>query len=125
MDLPKTHFDNFSFYFLHLEQRIPSAEELNVWPKLGALPMLLESFARQVIGDLPIRAKTRSTYSSMLTCHIGPSIGYHQVDGVTRSDIQRSIRGLPPQTAAMTLAVIKTVYREAQAQGIIDVSPAH
>ena len=87
--------------------------------------MLLESFARQVIGDLPIRAKTRSTYSSMLTCHIGPSIGYHQVDGVTRSDIQRSIRGLPPQTAAMTLAVIKTVYREAHAQGIIDVSPAH
>ena len=48
-----------------------------------------------------------------------------EADDTDRSDIQRSIRGLPPQTAAMTLAVIKTVYREAQAQGIIEISPAH
>ncbi len=87
--------------------------------------MLVESFARQVIGDLPIRAKTRSTYLSMLKCHIAPNLGARSLESITRSDIQGSLRGLPPQTAAMTLAVIKSVYREAQARGIVDSSPAH
>jgi integrase len=87
--------------------------------------MLVETFARQVIGDLPIRDKTRSTYLSMLKCHVAPSLGKHPLEAITRSDIQRSLRGLPPQTAAMTLAVIKSVYREAQARGIVESSPAH
>lgn len=87
--------------------------------------MLVESFARQVIGDLPIRAKTRSTYLSMLKCHVAPTLGSLSIESITRSDIQGSLRGLPPQTAAMTLAVIKSVYREAQARGIVDSSPAH
>jgi len=87
--------------------------------------MLVESFARQVIGDLPIRAKTRSTYLSMLKCHVAPTIGSLSIEAITRSDIQGSLRGLSPQTAAMTLAVIKSVYREAQARGIVDSSPAH
>jgi integrase len=87
--------------------------------------MLVETFARQVIGDLPIRAKTRSTYLSMLKCHVAPSIGAISIEAITRSDIQGSLRGLPPQTAAMTLAVIKSVYREAQARGIVESSPAH
>jgi integrase len=87
--------------------------------------MLLESFARQVISDLPIRAKTRSTYLSMLKCHIAPTLGALSIEAVTRSDIQRSLGGLPPQTAAMTLAVIKSVYREAQVRGVIESSPAH
>jgi integrase len=87
--------------------------------------MLLETFARQVIGDLPIRAKTRSTYLSMLKCHVVPTLGSHSIEAITRGDIQRSLRGLPPQTAAMTLAVIKSVYREAEARGIVDSSPTH
>jgi len=87
--------------------------------------MLVETFARQVIGDLPIRAKTRSTYLSMLKCHVAPTLGSLSIEAITRSDIQGSLRGLPPQTAAMTLAVIKSVYREAQARGIVDSSPAH
>jgi len=87
--------------------------------------MLVETFARQVIGELPIRAKTRSTYLSMLKCHVVPTLGSLSIEATTRSDIQGSLRGLPPQTAAMTLAVIKSVYREAQARGMVDSSPAH
>ena len=87
--------------------------------------MIFETFARQVIGDLPIRAKTRSTYLSMVNCHVTPSLGKLSIESITRSDIQGSLRGLPPQTAAMTLAVIKSVYREAQARGVVDTSPAH
>jgi integrase len=87
--------------------------------------MIFETFARQVIGDLPIRAKTRSTYLSMVNCHVTPSLGKLSIEAITRSDIQGSLRGLPPQTAAMTLAVIKSVYREAQARGVVETSPAH
>ena len=87
--------------------------------------MIFEIFARQVIGDLPIRAKTRSTYLSMVNCHVTPSLGKLSIETITRSDIQGSLRGLPPQTAAMTLAVIKSVYREAQARGVVETSPAH
>jgi integrase len=87
--------------------------------------MIFETFARQVIGDLPIRAKTRSTYISMVNCHVTPSLGKLSIESITRSDIQGSLRGLPPQTAAMTLAVIKSVYREAQARGVVETSPAH
>jgi hypothetical protein len=43
---------------------------------------------------------------------------------IKRLDIQSAIQGLPPQTSAMSLAVIKTVFREALAQEIIDASPA-
>jgi integrase len=87
--------------------------------------MIFETFARQVIGDLPIRAKTRSTYLSMVNCHVTPSLGKLSIESITRSDIQGSLRGLPPQTAAMTLAVIKSVYREAQARGVVETSPAN
>jgi len=87
--------------------------------------MFFDSFARQVIGDLPIRPKTRSTYLSMVNCHVSPSLGGLAIESISRSDIQGSLRGLPPQTAAMTLAVNKSVYREAQARGIVDSSPAH
>jgi len=37
--------------------------------------MIFEIFARQVIGDLPIRAKTRATYLSMVNCHVTPLLG--------------------------------------------------
>lgn len=61
----------------------------------------------------------------MLKCHVAPTLGALSIEAVTRSDIQRSLGGLPPQTAAMTLAVIKSVYREAHVRGIVESSPAH
>jgi len=47
------------------------------------------------------------------------------ISEIKRSQIQALINPLPPQTAATTLAVIKTLYREALAQEIVDHSPAH
>ena len=87
--------------------------------------MHFETFAMQTIGNLPIRPKTRATYLSMLRLHIFPTLAHRDIRTIARTDIQRTIHGLPPQTSAMSLAVIKTVFREALAQEIIDVSPAH
>jgi integrase len=87
--------------------------------------VLFESFALQTINHLPIRQKTFATYHSMLKLHIFPSLAHRDIRTIRRLDIQSAIKGLPPQTSAMSLAVIKTVFREALAQEIIDVSPAH
>ena len=87
--------------------------------------MLFESFALQTINHLPIRQKTFATYHSMLKLHIFPTLAHRDIRSIKRIDIQSAIQSLPPQTSAMSLAVIKTVFREALAQAIIDASPAH
>jgi integrase len=87
--------------------------------------MHFESFAMETVGNLPIRHKTRATYLSMLRLHIFPTLAHRDIATIKRLDIQRTIHGLPPQTSAMSLAVIKSVFREALAQEIIDASPAH
>lgn len=87
--------------------------------------MIFESFAIQTIDNLPIRRKTRATYLSMLRLHIFPTLAHCEISSIKRLDIQRTIFGLSPQTSAMSLAVIKTIFREALAQEIIESSPAH
>ncbi len=87
--------------------------------------MLFESFALQTINHLPIRQKTFATYHSMLRLHVFPSLAHRELQSIKRLDIQSAIQGLSPQTAATSLAVIKTIFREALAQELIDSSPAH
>jgi integrase len=87
--------------------------------------VLFESFAMQTVGNLPIRHKTRATYLSMLRLHIFPTLAHRDIRTIKRLDVQIAIQGLAPQTSAMSLAVIKTVFREALAQQIIETSPAH
>ena len=61
----------------------------------------------------------------MYRCHIDPHLGHKNLDEVTRSDIKQVIYGLPPQTAQMTLAVIKLIFREAMELELLDKSPVH
>jgi len=87
--------------------------------------VLFESFALQTINHLPIRQKTFATYHSMLRLHVFPTLAHRDIRNIKRLDIQGAIQGLPPQTCAMSLAVIKTIFREALAQELIESSPAH
>ena len=87
--------------------------------------MLFESFAMQTINHLPIRQKTFATYHSSLRLHIFPTLAHRDIRNITRLDIQGAIHGLRPQTSATALAVMKTVFREALAQEVIQTSPAH
>ena len=87
--------------------------------------MLFESFALQTINHLPIRQKTFATYHSSLRLHIFPTLAHRDIRNITRLDIQSAIHGLPPQTSATALAVMKSVFREALAQEVIQASPAH
>ena len=85
--------------------------------------MEFSQFATEVFRDLPIRKKTLQTYSSVLRCHLSPGLGDKSVEDIKHADIQSILKPLPPQTAAMTLAVLKTIYREAVARGITENSP--
>ena len=85
----------------------------------------LKQFAPQTIRNLPIPRETLITYRSMYRCHIEPMIGDCDLGEVKRVQIQELIKPLPPQTSQMTLAVLKTIYREAIAQELVEHSPAH
>jgi integrase len=61
----------------------------------------------------------------MLNRHVIPSIGNTSLNKVQRQQIQELISDLPPQTAAMTLAVLKSVFREAKSRDLITTSPVH
>ena len=87
--------------------------------------MLFGDFALEVIATLPVRAKTRQNYASMYRCHIDTYLGGRSLETIKRSEIQDLIKFLPPQTMLMTLAVIKTIFREAVARDLVDASPAH
>lgn len=60
----------------------------------------------------------------MYKCHIQNKIGDRFLEEITRADIQNVIKPLPPQSAATTLAVCKTIFREAVSHGLISNSPA-
>ena len=87
--------------------------------------MELDCFAKQVFASLSVRKKTLATYRSMYKCHVSAKIGQIEVSEISRSSIKGTIYGLPPQTAQMTLAVIKLLFREAMELELIEKSPVH
>jgi len=52
-------------------------------------------------------------------------IGELELTEIKRTHIQELIAPLPPQTSQMTLAVLKSIFREALAQELVEHSPAH
>jgi integrase len=80
-------------------------------------------FCLYVIGILPIKNKTRESYLSAFRCHIQGAFPEKLVSEVSRSDIQTLLSPLKPQIRAKVLAVLKTIFREAIAMGIIEVAP--
>ncbi len=73
---------------------------------------------------LPIRPKTAATYNSVYRRYIYPALGAVDLQEIKRENIQNLIKVLPPQTGATTLAVLKTIYREAIDNGYCENSPA-
>jgi len=80
-------------------------------------------FAVATIDSLPIRKKTRANYRSALKNHIAPKIGNKRIKAVNRNDIQEILKPLPPQTAHTVLAVLKTLFREAENRNLVKFPP--
>jgi integrase len=85
--------------------------------------MRLKIFALTIVGVLALRDKTKKDYSSALRCHVFPKLGNHEIRSITKNDIQQVVQELDPPIAAKTLAVLKTVFREAIDYGHLEISP--
>jgi hypothetical protein len=85
--------------------------------------MRLEIFALTIVDVLPLRDKTKKDYLSALRCHVFPKLGNHEIRSITKNDIQQVVQELDPPIAAKTLAVLKTVFREAIDYGHLEISP--
>ena len=86
--------------------------------------MDLDTWAYSLLSGLPIRPKTLATYNSAYRCHVHDAIGNIEIENVTRLDIQKIVQSLPAQIGATTLALIKTLYREALIVELVSISPA-
>ena len=73
---------------------------------------------------LPIRPKTSQTYNSVYRRYIYPALHEYELAEINREHIQNLIKSLPPQTGATTLAVLKTIFREAIDNAYCENSPA-
>jgi integrase len=85
--------------------------------------MHLENFAIDTINLLTIRQKTKKDYFSALNCHVFPKLGKKEITDITRGDLQEVVRNLEAPIAAKTLAVLKTIFREAVSYGYLETSP--
>ena len=86
--------------------------------------MRLETLALSIIDVLPLRDKTKNDYFSALRCHVFPKLGDYEIRSITKNDIQQVVQELDAPIAAKTLAVLKTVFREAIDYGYLELSPA-
>lgn len=86
--------------------------------------MNFEQVALQILESLQIRPKTLGNYKSVFRLYIQPALEGLDIQNVKREHIQKIIKPLPPQTGAVTLAVLKTIYREAIDYGYVENSPA-
>ena len=80
--------------------------------------------ADQILNSLPIRPKTAATYNSVYRRYIYPALHEYELAEIKREHIQNLIKALPPQTGATTLAVLKTIFREAIDNAYCENSPA-
>jgi integrase len=86
--------------------------------------MKLSLFVAQIFPHLEIRNKTRINYESAYRRNIAPSLGYRELQNVTKNDLISALSPLTPQTKYQTLMMCKTVFNEAVERELIAESPA-
>ena len=86
--------------------------------------MHFNEFAIEILSLINLREKTRNNYKSIFNCHIKTTLENVGIGEVNRNHLQTILQNLPPHTRSATLAVIKTIFREALMHGLVDHSPA-
>lgn len=86
--------------------------------------MLTDTFVEQVIPNLDIKPKTKKNYLGAYRKNLKESIGFKDINKVTKAEIMACLDPLPPQTRYQTLMVARTVFRQAEERGLVKESPA-
>jgi integrase len=86
-------------------------------------PIEFEAFCTFVFEMLPIRDKTYESYISAYRCHIAGHFTGRKIIEISKAEIQTLLAPLRPQVRAKVLAILKSVFREALALGLVSVVP--
>lgn len=84
---------------------------------------IFQDYAEYIINTIPIRTKTRESYLSILNCHVRGHVLDTSIAEIERQDLVELLSGLSPQIRSKSLAVLKTIFREARNSGLILETP--
>jgi integrase len=89
---------------------------------VGAL-LTLDELAQHIFPLLQLTKKTSYTYNWTYKKHFATPLGKKKIDTITRSEIEEVITDLPNQTGYQALMVLKSLFREAELRGWLEVIP--
>jgi integrase len=93
-------------------------------PKLGErIFMKLQMAVDQVLPYLRVTNKTRYNYLRSYTRHFSDPLGQRCMNDVSHLEIREIISKLPSQSGYQALMVLRSIYREANTQGLCEVNP--
>ncbi len=85
--------------------------------------MKLDEFAQFTWRRLEITDKTLYNYMGGYRRYVSPYIGQKLLSEITIGDLRESLIKLPSQTRYQTHMMLRTLFREAQIEGLINQSP--
>lgn len=85
--------------------------------------MKLDEFVEIVWVRLEVTAKTLYNYVGGYRRYIAPELGCHSITDITSVDLRRCLLRLPSQTRYQTHMMLRTIFREALLEGLIEKNP--
>ena len=85
--------------------------------------MLFKDLAEVMLAQKDLRDKTYENYHGALRRNIYPKFARMKVDEIDRFEVAKTLAQLPPQTAYQTLMALRSIYKSACDQGLVDFSP--
>ncbi len=85
--------------------------------------MKLDEFAQLTWKRLEITGKTLYNYMGGYRRYVSPHIGHKLLTEITLVDLRECLIQLPSQTRYQTHMMLRTLFREAQMEGLIALSP--
>ena len=85
--------------------------------------MKLQMAVDQVLPYLRVTKKTRYNYLRSYTRHFSDPLGQRCMSEIAHLEIREIISKLPSQSGYQALMVLRSIYREANTQGLCEVNP--
>ena len=82
--------------------------------------MKLDEFAASAFAVLQVSPRTKKNYYDAYRRYIASHLGHYEISQIKRSDVLAVMAPLPPQTSYQVLMVLKTLFREAESEGLVE-----
>lgn len=85
--------------------------------------MTLDEWAETCWSTLVVRERTLLDYRRKYRKNIAPHLGAKELTAITRMEVQAWVLKMTPTVGRACLPIIKTLYREALAYGMVEINP--